>query len=95
MFHVCLYYTVMSVPESLVTTCWERADHLALLRVMFPVVLSHGRLPIGILGQVWYLIVSIPELCTLTYFTYGVLGQVWYLNVSIPYHCLLLYFYIN
>ena len=25
-------------------------------------------LPIGILGQVWYLIVSIPDLCTLTYF---------------------------
>ena len=25
---------------------------------------------IGILGQVWYLIVSIPGLCTLTYFTY-------------------------
>ena len=26
--------------------------------------------PIGILGQVWYLIVSIPDLCTLTYLTY-------------------------
>ena len=26
------------------------------------------RFPIGILGQVWYLIVSIPDLCTLTYF---------------------------
>ena len=26
--------------------------------------------PIGILGQVWYLIVSIPDLCTLTYFDY-------------------------
>ena len=26
--------------------------------------------PIGILGQVWYLIVSIPDLCTLTYFHY-------------------------
>ena len=26
--------------------------------------------PIGILGQVWYLIVSIPDLCTFTYF-YG------------------------
>ena len=28
------------------------------------------RIPIGILGQVWYLIVSIPDLdlCTLTYF---------------------------
>ena len=24
--------------------------------------------PIGILGQLWYLIVSIPDLCTLTYF---------------------------
>ena len=24
--------------------------------------------PIGILGQVWYLIVSVPDLCTLTYF---------------------------
>ena len=23
---------------------------------------------IGILGQVWYLVVSIPDLCTLTYF---------------------------
>ena len=29
--------------------------------------LSHWY-PIGILGQVWYLIVSIPDLCTLTYF---------------------------
>ena len=30
--------------------------------------------PIGILGQVWYLIVSTPDLCTLTYFySYGFL----------------------
>ena len=27
--------------------------------------------PIGILGQVWYLIVSIPDLCTITYFYIG------------------------
>ena len=27
--------------------------------------------PIGILGQVWYLIVSIPDLCTITYFSYS------------------------
>ena len=26
--------------------------------------------PFGILGQVWYLIVSIPDLCTLTYFNW-------------------------
>ena len=31
--------------------------------------------PIGILGQVWYLIVSIPDLCTITYFyTFGPLS---------------------
>ena len=30
------------------------------------VVASH--FPIGILGQVWYLVVSISDLCTLTYF---------------------------
>ena len=28
--------------------------------------------PIGILGQVWYLIVSIPDLCNLTYFKYNI-----------------------
>ena len=28
--------------------------------------------PIGILGQVWYLIVLIPDLCTLTYFARSV-----------------------
>ena len=27
--------------------------------------------PIGILGQVWYLIVSIPDLCNLTYFVFA------------------------
>ena len=26
------------------------------------------RFPVGVLGRVWYLIVSIPDLCTLTYF---------------------------
>ena len=31
-------------------------------------VLSNCHFPIGILGQVWYLIVLIPDLCTLTYF---------------------------
>ena len=27
-----------------------------------------GERELGILGQVWYLIVSIPDLCTITYF---------------------------
>ena len=31
--------------------------------------------PIGILGQVWYLIVSIPDLCNLTYFDHKTLNK--------------------
>ena len=49
----------------LVVTCCERADFLALV---CGVLLCVCYFPIGILGQVWYLIVSIPDLCTLTYF---------------------------
>ena len=51
-----------SVYMCFVVTCWERADLLALVRGVY------CEFPIGILGQVWYLIVSIPDLCTLTYF---------------------------
>ena len=32
--------------------------------------------PCGILGQVWYLIVMIPDLCLLTYFVYQCLDNV-------------------
>ena len=39
-FHVCLCYTVLSVPCSHVIVCLERAEFLALLCVMFPCVLS-------------------------------------------------------
>ena len=46
-----------------VVTCWARADHLALLYVMFSCVFV--TFPYGVLGQVWYLIVSIPDLCLL------------------------------
>ena len=44
-------------------TCWERADLLALLHVVF------ATFPYGVPGQVWYLIVSIPDLCLHFYFT--------------------------
>ena len=62
-FSICLYYAVVSVPCSLVNTCWERADLLALLRVMF----SYGfvTLSYGVSFQVCHLIVSIPDLCLL------------------------------
>ena len=49
----------------LVVVCLERAD---LLAFVCGVQLGVCHFPIGILGQVWYLIVSIPDLCTLSYF---------------------------
>ena len=54
-----------SVYMCLVVTCWDRADLLALVCDIW---LWFCHFPIGILGQVWYLIVSISDLCTLTYF---------------------------
>ena len=47
-----------------VVICWERADLLALVCGAY---CEFCHFPIGILGQVWYLIVWIPDLCTLTY----------------------------
>ena len=43
----------------------EMADLFALV---CGVILLVCHFPIGILGQVWYLIALIPDLCTLTYF---------------------------
>ena len=53
-----------SVYMCLVVTCWERAD---LWPLVCGVWLWVCHFPIGILGQVLYLIVLIPDLCTLTY----------------------------
>ena len=57
-----------SVYMCYVVTCWEMADLLAFVCGVF---LWVCHFPIGILGQVWYLIVSIPDLNTLTYFAGG------------------------
>ena len=38
--------------------------------LVYGVLLRVCYFPIGILGQVWYLIVSIPDLCTLTYYDF-------------------------
>ena len=72
---VCLCHIVTSVSYSLMITCWERADLLAFLYVMcffcvFCVFLV--TFPFGVLVQVWYLIVSIPDICPfLTFITSG------------------------
>ena len=56
----------MSVPCSLVITCWERAGLLALLCVMFSCVFV--TFSYDVLGQVWHLVQLIPDLYFLPYF---------------------------
>ena len=55
----------MSVSCNLVVTCLEKADLLALLYMMFSCVFVTFSC---VLGQVWYLIVSIHDICLLSYF---------------------------
>ena len=85
-------YTILSVPCGLVVTCLERTDLFVFLYVMFSCVFVTFQY--GVLSHVWYLIVSIPDLCILPHcvfvtFQYGVLSHVWYLIVSIPDLCIL------
>ena len=62
-FKFCDLYFLENNPCSLVITCWERADLLALLYVVFPCVFV--TFPYGVPGQVRYLIVWIPDCCLL------------------------------
>ena len=68
MFFVsCVSHAFTSVHCCLVVTCWERADLLALVGDVYCTFVTF---PCGILCQVWYLIVSFPDLCFLSYFIY-------------------------
>ena len=69
LFMFCVCHAFLSVHSSIVVTFWERANLLALLYVMFSCVFI--TFPCGVLGQVWYLIVSIPDICLLTFFSYS------------------------
>ena len=64
LFMSCVCHAFASVSCCLVVTCWERADLLA------PIcdVCVFVTFQCGILGQVWYMIVSILDLCHISYF---------------------------
>ena len=65
LFVSCVSHAFASVHCCLVVTCWERADLLALVGDVHCVFVTFK---CGILGQAWYLIVSISDLCRLSYF---------------------------
>ena len=64
-FVSCVSHAFASVHCYLVVTCWERAGHLALVGDVCSIFVTF---PCGILGQVWYMIISFPDLCRLSYF---------------------------
>ena len=70
MDHLCFLsgvsHAFVSVHCCLVVTCWERTGLLALVCDFYCIFVTF---PCGILGQVWYLIVSFPDLCCLSYLT--------------------------
>ena len=65
LFMSCVCHAFASVHCCLLVTCWERADLLALVYDVYCIFVTFS---CGILGQVRYLIVSIPDLCHLSYF---------------------------
>ena len=70
LFMSCVCHAFVSVHCCLVVTRWERADLLALVFTLNCVFVTF---PCGILGQMWYLIVSIPDLCRLSNFQLEIL----------------------
>ena len=70
LFRACHCHTVSPVPCSLMVTCWERTDLLALLCLIFSCGFELSRMVPWI--GVWYLIVSIFDLCLLPYFEWNV-----------------------
>ena len=61
LYLVCVCHIVLSVHCNLEVTSWVRYDPLGLLSVIFSCV--NVTFSQCVLGQVWYLIVSIPDLC--------------------------------
>ena len=60
-YYLCFTFVFLILScRFLVITCLERTDILALLCMMFLCVFV--TFPYGVSGQVWYLIVSIPDL---------------------------------
>ena len=61
-FLACLFVDALWSPVGKGLNLWA---------LVFDVLLWRCHFPIGILGQVWCLIVSIPDLCPLSYFYNG------------------------
>ena len=83
MDHFCYLCFVFVLFSCLFIALWERAGLLALLFALFYCVFV--TFPCGVLGQVWCLIVSITDLCLLSYFS----------NTVLPVACIVVVTYLE
>ena len=67
MFLFCLVFA-MFCARLFICALWSPAGKGLTSWLSFVLSSVNCHFPIGILGQVWYLIVSFPDLCNLTYF---------------------------
>ena len=82
MFLSCVSHAFASAHCCLVATCWESADLLAHVGDVYCIFVTF---PCGILGQVWYFIVSLAELAVfLLWYTARRFVKVKYLFGSFP-----------
>ena len=76
--YLCLVFVMLhalgSVHCYLVVTKRDRADLWALVRDVY---CDFVTFPFGILGKVWYLIVSIPDPCCVSYFAHKLVTAVY------------------
>ena len=74
MDHLCYLCPVFVMLSCLfISALWSPAGKGLTSWISFYVLLCFVTFPCGILGQVWYLIVSIPDLCHLSYFNHSVI----------------------
>ena len=73
MDHLCYFCLVFVMPLHLfIAALWSPAGKgLTIWPSFVMFICGFVPFPCAILGQVWYLIVSIPDLCHLTYFHNG------------------------
>ena len=89
-FVSCVSHAFASVHCCLVATCWAGVDLVTLVGDVYCIFVTF---PCGILGQVWYLIVSFPDLCLLSSFVYHPSMSHWAWGISFlfktsfPYTC--------
>ena len=81
MFLFCLVFA-MFCARLFICALWSPAGKGLTSWLSFVVSSVSCHFPIGILGQLWYLIVSIPDLCTITYFCICIDGA--FMGLSTP-----------